>query len=118
VKCPRCDAGVLDERERQGVVVDVCPSCRGVWLDRGELEKLLAAAKRELEEERAYYQRENPAREPYPREGHPREAYPREPYPREGYRRDSEPPSSRPGYSKHGHYRKKGWLENLGDIFD
>jgi Zn-finger nucleic acid-binding protein len=41
MKCPRCD-GLLDERERQGVTVDVCPGCRGVWLDRGELEKLLA----------------------------------------------------------------------------
>lgn len=42
MKCLRCADRTLDERERDGVVIDVCPSCRGVWLDRGELEKLLA----------------------------------------------------------------------------
>jgi Zn-finger nucleic acid-binding protein len=103
MKCPRCDGNVLDERERNGVTVDVCPQCRGVWLDRGELEKMLAFAKRELEEERSYYGAQ-----------------------------DRGPPSSdrRPGYEqqrprspeyrdqRHGQHRKKGFLENLGDIFD
>ena len=41
--CPRCETPALDERERDGVTVDVCRSCRGVWLDRGELEKLMTA---------------------------------------------------------------------------
>lgn len=40
--CLRCDGTALEERVREGVVIDVCPRCRGVWLDRGELEKLLA----------------------------------------------------------------------------
>ena len=39
--CPRCEVAVLDEQDRQGIVIDICPSCRGVWLDRGELERLL-----------------------------------------------------------------------------
>ncbi|MCE9637672.1 MAG: zf-TFIIB domain-containing protein [Planctomycetes bacterium] len=42
MNCLRCANQVLDERVREGVVIDICPSCRGVWLDRGELEKLLA----------------------------------------------------------------------------
>ncbi len=42
--CPRCDVEVLDERERDGVTIDICPKCRGVWLDRGELERLIARA--------------------------------------------------------------------------
>lgn len=50
MNCPRCQGAVLDERERDGVVVDVCRACRGMWLDRGELEKLVARATRELEE--------------------------------------------------------------------
>lgn len=33
--------------ERKGVEIDYCPSCRGVWLDRGELDKLLEHANRE-----------------------------------------------------------------------
>lgn len=41
MKCPRCDSG-LDERVRDGVTIDACGSCRGIWLDRGELEKLIA----------------------------------------------------------------------------
>jgi Zn-finger nucleic acid-binding protein len=119
MKCPRCD-GLLDERERQGVTVDVCPGCRGVWLDRGELEKMLAYAKRELEEERAYYNAPPtaPPRD-YP-PGAPARDYP--PAPRDY---DREPPSSddrrraRHGHPHAGHgYRKKSWLENLGDIFD
>jgi len=40
VKCPNC-YDTLTLSERQGVEVDVCPTCRGVWLDRGELDKLL-----------------------------------------------------------------------------
>ncbi len=41
--CPNCEEG-MREIERHGVRIDVCPRCRGVWLDRGELEKLLDAA--------------------------------------------------------------------------
>ncbi len=41
--CPNCDEG-MREVERRGVRIDVCPRCRGVWLDRGELEKLLETA--------------------------------------------------------------------------
>ncbi|HEY0834266.1 MAG TPA: zf-TFIIB domain-containing protein [Azospirillum sp.] len=38
--CPNCHSG-MKEVERNGVHIDMCPQCRGVWLDRGELEKLL-----------------------------------------------------------------------------
>jgi hypothetical protein len=40
VKCPVCDVDLLMS-ERQGVEIDYCPSCRGVWLDRGELDKII-----------------------------------------------------------------------------
>jgi uncharacterized protein len=39
--CPNDGAG-MQEVNRNGVLIDVCPQCRGVWLDRGELEKLLS----------------------------------------------------------------------------
>ena len=42
--CPRCTLASLDSRPRENVTVDVCPRCRGVWLDRGELETLNAHA--------------------------------------------------------------------------
>jgi uncharacterized protein len=38
--CPVCPE-TLTVSNRQGIEIDVCPKCRGVWLDRGELDKLL-----------------------------------------------------------------------------
>lgn len=43
MKCPNCNETLLIT-ERQSVEIDYCPSCRGVWLDRGELDKLLQFA--------------------------------------------------------------------------
>lgn len=40
MKCPNCDA-TLAMSERLGVEIDYCPQCRGVWLDRGEIDRLL-----------------------------------------------------------------------------
>jgi uncharacterized protein len=44
MKCPHCPASTLVMTDRQGVEIDYCPECRGVWLDRGELDKLLDRA--------------------------------------------------------------------------
>jgi Zn-finger nucleic acid-binding protein len=40
MNCPSCST-VLNITERRGIEIDFCPKCRGVWLDRGELDKLL-----------------------------------------------------------------------------
>lgn len=40
MKCPNCSE-TLVMAERQGVEIDYCPNCRGVWLDKGELDKIL-----------------------------------------------------------------------------
>lgn len=42
--CPNCETG-MKEMERNGVHIDICPNCRSVWLDRGELEKLMASVR-------------------------------------------------------------------------
>lgn len=39
--CPVCKNVSLVMSERQGIEIDYCPSCRGVWLDRGELDKII-----------------------------------------------------------------------------
>ncbi len=44
MKCPHCTDTTLVMSDRQGVEIDYCPSCRGIWLDRGELDKLLDKA--------------------------------------------------------------------------
>jgi len=41
MKCPNCTETSLVMTDRQGVEIDYCPQCRGVWLDRGELDKLI-----------------------------------------------------------------------------
>ncbi|KVO29415.1 hypothetical protein WJ85_17035 [Burkholderia ubonensis] len=42
MKCPVCKTPDLLIAERQSIEIDYCPACRGVWLDRGELDKLIA----------------------------------------------------------------------------
>ena len=91
--CPSCTTA-MREVTKSGVLIDVCPDCKGTWLDRGELEKILNRAReveREWEEERAQYTR--------PRREHDDDDY----YERR-YDRD------RP-------QRKKRWTE-IFDIFD
>ncbi len=44
MKCPTCPDTALLMTNRQGVEIDYCPQCRGVWLDRGELDKLIERA--------------------------------------------------------------------------
>ena len=44
MKCPVCPDVTLLMSEKQGVEIDYCPACRGVWLDRGELDKILERA--------------------------------------------------------------------------
>ena len=41
MNCPICNTVSLVMSERQGIEIDYCPQCRGVWLDRGELDKLI-----------------------------------------------------------------------------
>ena len=44
MKCPTCADSTLVMSDRQGIEIDYCPQCRGVWLDRGELDKLIERA--------------------------------------------------------------------------
>ena len=39
--CPTCPEYVLVMADRAGIEIDYCPNCRGVWLDRGELDKII-----------------------------------------------------------------------------
>jgi Zn-finger nucleic acid-binding protein len=41
IKCPKCAQADLVAMDRNEIEIDVCPSCRGVWLDRGELDKII-----------------------------------------------------------------------------
>lgn len=60
MKCPVCKDVTLLMSERRGVEIDYCPECRGIWLDRGELEKIMekedAYIKKEVKEETKHYE--------------------------------------------------------------
>ena len=82
MKCPVCQQPDLVMSERQGIEIDYCPSCRGVWLDRGELDKIIERANQFDAEQTA-----RPPQQPYP----PQQQY---------------PPQSYSGEHRHGEYRK------------
>ena len=44
MKCPACPTVSLVMTDRSGIEIDYCPECRGVWLDRGELDKIIERA--------------------------------------------------------------------------
>ena len=48
ITCPSCGA-TMGVRDRHGVEIDQCPRCRGVWLDRGELDRIIERSSRFLE---------------------------------------------------------------------
>lgn len=47
MKCPVCIEPTLLMTERQGIEIDYCPQCRGVWLCRGELDKIIERSQRD-----------------------------------------------------------------------
>ncbi len=94
--CPICKVDLLIT-DRSGIEIDYCPKCRGVWLDRGELDKLIERA---LEQQgpslrgKDYYEEER----------------------RENYRRDDY--KYKDHYEKDEYYYKKKKKGFLGEIFD
>lgn len=47
MNCPLCLDSVLDVSFHAGIELDICPTCRGVWLDRGELDRIAAGTSRD-----------------------------------------------------------------------
>jgi hypothetical protein len=62
MKCPVCKTPDLLMTVRSNVEIDYCPTCRGIWLDRGELDKLLNQLDDSREPVRADHSREGAAR--------------------------------------------------------
>lgn len=94
MKCPTCPDVKLVMTDRQGIEIDYCPDCRGVWLDRGELDKLI---------EKSVAAQPQP--EPQQTSARHR---PDDDYRRDEYRKDD--------YYKKGYYKKRKSF--LSEIFD
>jgi len=112
MKCPN-DNTTLQMTTRDGIEIDYCPECRGVWLDRGELDKL-------IERSGSYSQQQAaPAPAPAPQQQYAREHRDYDDDDDDDYRRREH--GSYHGGSDHynngGHHKKKkeGFL---GDLFD
>ena len=108
--CPNCPEERLLMSERNGVEIDYCPKCRGVWLDRGELDKLLEKAA-ELAVAEAPARQPAPtavASPPPPRYEEPRYAEPRY--------AERKPYKEHKRYDDDYKYKKKKSL--LSEIFD
>jgi uncharacterized protein len=91
MNCPVCNIS-LNLAERQGVEIDYCPQCRGIWLDRGELDKII--------EKSSSPGTQRDSQDPHYRRPEPEASY---------HKHDDH------GY---GHQGKKKRKSFLGDLFD
>ncbi len=94
MKCPVCNDIRMREVIKDNVLIDICPECKGVWLDRGELEKLIDGEREQYRAPEEY--RDNGDRE------------------RDRGQRDYE---QRGNYGKP-YKKKKTMLDVFGDLFD
>lgn len=83
MNCPVCTTE-LKVADRQGIEIDFCPKCRGVWLDRGELEKIIERSSSQAHydddydddgDRRRHERRSHESRGHYPPEGRKREGF-------------------------------------------
>lgn len=92
MKCPTCNIA-LTMTERSGIEIDYCPQCRGVWLDRGELDKIIERSASSQPKER-----DDKSEKPYPEK-------------KEYYNKNNQ-------YGNEKNYRPKKRDSFLGDMFD
>ena len=100
MKCPNCEQ-LLQISERQNIEIDYCPSCRGVWLDRGELDKIIEFSNQQISQSSNQQSRDRDERDGKQR------GYQDGQYKEDKYRNNQEYPNK--------HHKKKGLL---GDLFD
>ncbi len=89
--CPRC-SDEMHEVPKSGVLIDVCPRCRGVFLDRGELEKIMSRAREYQNDYDHYYEKHH-----------------QDHYKQHDHHYD---------HKYHKHHKKKGLVRLLEEIFD
>jgi uncharacterized protein len=90
MNCPVCENSRMREVEKNGMLIDICPSCKGVWLDRGELEKLMQDVREVRQDYNEWY-----------------------------YGSENSGQPSRPQHQPNQHHKKKkSVLDVFGDLFD
>ena len=110
MQCPT-DGTLLVMSERSGIEIDYCPTCRGVWLDRGELDKILeraAGPAAQAAPAASGWTAAAPAPAPYPPQGG---GWSAPPSPSPGWQRDPRHDHREEHRGKH----RKSWLSELFD---
>ncbi|SKB89010.1 hypothetical protein SAMN05660841_02894 [Sphingobacterium nematocida] len=107
MKCPNCNETLL-MTERHQVEIDYCPSCRGIWLDKGELDKLMDYASAQSQAPVA----SAPRYEERPRDSH----YDRGDRYEQRDHRDSRDPRDSRGYNQQHPRKKKSFLSDFFDF--
>ena len=102
MKCPVCTTTDLLMTDRQGIEIDYCPQCRGVWLDRGELDKIIERSP----------QAAMPASQVH---AAPSPGYAPPPPPQQQYRGHGHEVHQQ-GYEQGRHHKKKSFLTDLFDF--
>lgn len=120
MNCPVCTDVVLAMSSREGIEIDHCPTCRGVWLDRGELDKIIERAAPAVVGSMAPPVTPAPLRDERPRESD-RDRYEdrrrdEDRYRDERYREDRD--RYRDDHRSSEYYRKKKKRGFLEDLFD
>ncbi len=100
MKCPVCKNKDLVMSERSGIEIDYCPECRGVWLDRGELDKII---ERNMTSQQEIY------REPAPQKEYREEKY---------YKSKKHYDDEYKYHNQHSNYGRHKKRSFLSDIFD
>lgn len=90
MKCPN-DQTTLVIAERQNIEIDYCPECRGVWLDKGELDKMINHTPEQPQRPTQQYETQRPSSYDHHQQSHGDDRY---------------------------HYKKKRKESFLGDLFD
>ena len=131
MNCPVCDDIKLREVQKEGVLIDVCPNCKGVWLDRGELDKLMQGVREIRDEFNEWYGNQTPnppaqQQQPYNQQPNIQQQYNQQQYNQQPYNQQqygqqpyyNDKYKYKQGYP-HGKYKKKKTVMDLfGDLFD
>ncbi|WP_027086405.1 zf-TFIIB domain-containing protein [Cohnella panacarvi] len=131
MNCPVCADTRMREVEKNGILIDICPSCKGVWLDRGELDKLMQGVQEVRQEYNQWYysdddddddkhKRRYPPQQPYPQQ----QPYPPQQQYQQQYQQQPYPQQYSDGKHKHSQYqqypykkKKKSVMDVFGDLF-
>jgi Zn-finger nucleic acid-binding protein len=116
MKCPVCTNIELKMTDRQGVEIDYCPDCRGIWLDRGELDKII---------EKSYSQASQPqqavpqqtTQQPQYQHGSENNPFQKKHHDEHSpfYNKHHDKHYNEHGGGSHGQHQKKSWLSEIFD---